>query len=845
MRVWCCPYFFREIEAVVAGSMELSELQVETHAFSCQQNFQEGQGTPASLFSGQPEGFDAIIGGACLGNQNSGDENLAHVIVPETRLCFHLVAPAALVDSLIAEGAYLITPGWLPDWRQYVMEWGFDRDTAGEFFRETTKKLTLLDTGIYKDSLAELSAMGEYLNLPVQSIPVGLDMLRLSLEHLVMKLRQNRKFLPPPDQFFADHLMVIDLMNVLLISNSEKEAIDHIKDLFSLLFAPGRLVYTPAGHEPESSAIEPGKKFAWTKSGQGFVIPLEYKGGRLGILEMDDLTFVEYKERYLALALPLTEVCSMAISNARIQEARQASEQALRRIARIVESSDDAIIGKSLEGIIVSWNRGAKRIYGYGENEVLGKHISFLTPQDQPDEMPRMLEKIKAGQPVGQIETIWVTQKGELLNVSLQVSPIHDDHKRIVGASSIARDITAEKQRIEQEKRSLEAQLQQSQKLESVGRLAGGVAHDFNNMLAVIIGYSNFGLEDTPKDSDMHQNLEEILQAAERAKGLTRQLLAFARKQVLEMSSLSLNKVITDFGKMIQRLIGEDITIKMMLEDDIPQIDADSGMMEQILLNLSVNARDAMPDGGTLTIETRRVTLDQDHAAKKLDVKPGNYLMLSVADTGKGMDGKTRQMIFEPFFTTKGPGKGTGLGLSTVYGIVRQHQGTIWVYSEPGHGTVFKIYFPVSRTSEATGGKKVEAEPLPARGETILVVEDEERIRKVVCTALTRLGYFVLPSGSPAEAREIEKQHQGIIHLMLTDVVMPGMNGKELYKILRPSRPEMKVLFMSGYTENVIAERGVLKEGINFIQKPFSIKELALKLGSVLSQKTETDGINP
>nr|NJM01601.1 PAS domain S-box protein [Desulfobacula sp.] len=810
----------------------------------CRQNFQEGQGTPASLISGQPRGFDAIIGGGCLEHQNSGDENQAHVIIPETRLCFHLVAPAALVDSLIAEGAYLTTPGWLSDWRQYVTDWGFDQETARQFFRETTKKLILLDTGVYKDCLAELSAMGEYLNLPVQSIPVGLDMLRLSLEHLVVKLQQNRKFLPPPDHFFADHLMVIDLMNILLVSNSEKDAIDHIKDLFSLLFAPGRIVYTPAGHGLEYPALKPGEKFAWTRSGQGFVIPLEYKGGCLGILEIDDLAFAEYKERYLALALPLTEVCSAAISNARVQEARQASEQALQRIARIVESSDDAIIGKNLDGIIVSWNRGAKQVYGYEENEVLGKHISFLTPQDQPDEMPRVLEKIKAGQPGGRIETTWVTKNGSLLNVSLQVSPIRDADERIVGVSSIARDITAEKQRVEQEKRSLEAQLQQSQKLESVGRLAGGVAHDFNNMLAVIIGYSNFGLEDSPKDSDMHQNLEEILQAAERAKGLTRQLLAFARKQVLEMSSLSLNTVIKDFGKMIQRLIGEDITIKMMLEDGIPQIDADSGMMEQILLNLSVNARDAMPDGGTLTLETMRVTLDEDHAAKKLDVKPGNYLMLSVADTGKGMDEKTRQMIFEPFFTTKGPGKGTGLGLSTVYGIVRQHQGTIWVYSEPSHGTIFKIYFPVSRMGETTGKKRVEAEPAPAGGETILVVEDERKIRMVVCTALTRLGYSVLPSGSPAEAREIEKQHQGIIHLMLTDVVMPGMNGKELYEALRPSRPAMRALFMSGYTENVIAERGILKEGINFIQKPFSIKELALKMGSVLSQKNETDGIN-
>lgn len=844
MKLWCCPYFLQEIEAVVAGSRELSGLRVETHAFSCRQNFRKDRETQASLFPNQAKGVDVIIGGGCLGALPPTSENQADIIIPATRICFHLVAPATLVDGLIAGGAYLMTPGRLLNWRQHIKDWGFDQKTAGQFFRETTRELILFNTGIDTHCLDELSAMGEYLELPVQSISVGLDMLRLSLEHLVMKLRQNQKPLPPPDQFFTDQLMVIDLMNVLIDSNSEKEAIDHIKDLFNLLFAPGRLNYIPAGNEAEFPVLKAGDKFAWTASGRGFVIPLGYKGAGLGILQIDNLAFPEYKERYLTLALPLTEVCSMAIFNARIREARQTSETALQRMARIVASSDDAIIGKSLEGIIVSWNQGAGRIYGYDESEVLGKHISFLTPQDQPDEMPRMLDKIKAGQSVGQAETIWVTKDGKLLNVSLQVSPIRDDNKRIVGASSIARDITAEKQKLEKEKRSLEAQLQQSQKLESVGRLAGGVAHDLNNMLAIIIGYSNFGVDDTPAGSALQKDLEEILQAAERAKGLTRQLLAFARKQVLEMSNLSINTVITDFGKMIKRLIGEDITIKMVLGESLPHINADSGMMEQILLNLAVNARDAMPDGGILTIETGMAILDLEHTAEKLDVKPGEYLMLTIADTGCGMDEKTRQMIFEPFFTTKGPGKGTGLGLSTVYGIIKQHGGTIWVYSEPGQGTVFKIYFPVSGTKEPVGKKKSEADPLPPGGETILVVEDEERIRLLICSALTRLGYSVLLSGSPPEAQAIEKNHKGVIHLMLTDVVMPGMNGKILFETITHARPEMKVLFMSGYTENVIAERGVLKEGVNFIQKPFSIKELALKLGSILSQKDE-NAIHP
>lgn len=817
---------------MVRDSRELSGFKIETHAFSCQQNFQKGEG----ILALGPRGVDVIIGGGCLCEDNSTYENEANPFLLVPQLCFYLVAPMALVDNLIAEGAYLMTPGWLLNWRQQISDWGFDQETARQFFQETTRKLTLLDTGIDKNCLAELSAMGDYLGLPIQSIPVGLDILRLSLERLVMELRQKRSVLPPPDHFFTDHLMLIDLMNVLMASNNEKDAISHIEELFNLLFAPGSLCYiSPDNSDPEHFASKPEDRFVWTESGCGFVITLEHNSVYLGMLEVDDLTFAEYKDRYLALALPLARVCSMAILNARNKEEQQKSEQALRRMRHIVESSDDAIIGKSLEGIIVSWNKGARRIYAYDENEVIGKHISFLTPQDQPDEISRILEKIKTGQSVDQVETVWSTKDGKLLDVSLQVSPICDDSGRVVGASSIARDITAEKNRVKQEMRYLEEQLHQSQKLESVGRLAGGVAHDFNNMLAVIIGYSQIGLDDTSPESEMHQNLEEIMQAAERAKRLTRQLLAFARKQVLEMSILNLNTVITDFSNMIKRLIGEDITIKIMLDDSIPKINADSGMMEQILLNLAVNARDAMPDGGTLIIETRVVYLDQDYVAVKLDVQPGDYLMLSVSDTGNGMDEKTRKMIFEPFFTTKNTGKGTGLGLSTVYGIVKQHGGSIWAYSELGHGTIFKIYFPISQVQDNIGNMQAETVPMVAVGKTILLVEDEEQLCMLICSALTRLGYSVLTARSPMEAQTIQKKHEGIIHLMLTDVVMPGMNGKMLYELIAHSRPAMKVLFMSGYTENVIAERGVLKEGINFIQKPFSTKELSLKISSILS----------
>ncbi len=830
----CCPYFQREVERVIADSGMMAGLKVETSPFSCIQYFRENKKALPDTSLQKNEIPQVIIGGGCLQGRELSAVKLSGHAVLAPRQCFYLVAPAALVDSLTGEGAYLMTPGWLSRWENHLSEWGFNQEIARLFFRESILALVLLDTGVDKESHLRLSAMGEYLGLPFRTIPVGLDMLRLTLENLFLGLIREKGAATSQDRYFADHFMVIDLMNGLLSSNSEAQALDRVKELFKQLFAPGRLVWTPRENLPEFPVT--GKNFAWTESGRGFVIGFRHQEQDLGTLELDDLAFVKYKERYLALALPLSKVCSLAIFNARAMEKRRNAQEAMRSAARIVSSSDDAIIGKTLDGVIVSWNQGAKKIYGYEKDDVIGKSIFFLMPPNRYDEMPRILEKIRSGQPADSFETVWKTRDGRLLNVSLQVSPILNDEGAVVGASSIARDITQEKIKIEKERASLNAQLQQSQKMESVGRLAGGVAHDFNNMLAIIMGFSDLILQDVPPGGEIRENLEEIQKAAERAKVLTRQLLAFARKQVLDMSHIGLNSVIRNFKRMIDRLIGEDIEVALVLADKMPLIKADPAMMEQILMNLAVNARDAMPDGGTLTFETRRLTLDHNDASTKLEVTPGDYVMLAVTDTGVGMNEETRQMIFEPFFTTKEINRGTGLGLSTVYGIVKQHGGSIWVYSEPGQGTVFKIYFPVSDQEKGMITKPVEEKIFPANGETILVVEDEKNLREFIRAALERVGYHVLCAGLPTQALNIAQHYEGPIHLMLTDVILPEMNGKLLFETLAPDRPGLKVVFMSGYTENIIARKGVLKEGIHFIQKPFSTKQLTGKLGAVLSQ---------
>jgi PAS domain S-box-containing protein len=389
--------------------------------------------------------------------------------------------------------------------------------------------------------------------------------------------------------------------------------------------------------------------------------------------------------------------------------------------------------------------------------------------------------------------------------------------------------------------REKEEQLRQSQKMEAVGQLAGGIAHDFNNLLTAITGYSELTLRRLQAEDPLYRNVTEIKKAGERAASLTRQLLAFSRKQVLQPKVLALNSIISEVEKMLSRLIGEDIELRTVLEPQLGSIKADPGQIEQVLLNLAVNARDAMPHGGKLTIETGNVYLDGEYAKQHIAVNPGHYVMLAVSDSGTGMDEKTQARIFEPFFTTKEAGKGTGLGLSTVYGIVKQSGGNIWVYSEVGRGTSFKVYLP--HVDEGAQEYKRSAEPEDAlQGtEMILLAEDEEMVRKLAREVLEMYGYKVLEAANGGAALLICERHQEPIDLLITDVIMPEMGGRELADRLSQLRPEMKVLYMSGYTDNAIVHQGVLDEGANFIQKPFSPQTLASKVREVLGETKRDD----
>jgi nitrogen-specific signal transduction histidine kinase/CheY-like chemotaxis protein len=397
------------------------------------------------------------------------------------------------------------------------------------------------------------------------------------------------------------------------------------------------------------------------------------------------------------------------------------------------------------------------------------------------------------------------------------------------------RDITEQKL-AEERMESLQEQLRQSQKMEAIGRLAGGIAHDFNNLLTIIKGYSQLSLIELKEDSVIKRNIAHIHTATDRAADLVRQLLAFSRRQILEMKVLDLNTILINLHNMLHRLIGEDIELVTLLAEDLGRVKTDLGWIEQAIMNLVVNARDAMPSGGKLTIETGNVELDEAYVGGRVGVNPGRYVMLSVSDTGVGMTPEVTERLFEPFFSTKDKDKGTGLGLSTVYGIVKQSGGDIWVYSEPGKGSTFKIYLPrVDEPLEEQREKPLD-DMLLRGSETILLVEDEEEVRKLAVRVLERQGYKVLAARNGDEALLICEQQKGPIHLLLTDVVMPGMNGHEVAKRLESLHPETKVLYMSGYTDNAIVLHGVLVKGVHYIQKPFTVDALTKKVREVLEK---------
>ncbi len=535
----------------------------------------------------------------------------------------------------------------------------------------------------------------------------------------------------------------------------------------------------------------------------------------------------EYRRAIIHLALFVFVAGLICSFNAALRSAQEGLRRSEINFRSLVTHAPYGVCRCDSAGILLDVNPALVAMLGYPSGaELVGSNLANLYADSQ--QWFGLADYLRSLQKFHGLNADWTRRDRTIISVRLSGRAFRNEASTIF-FELFAEDVT--------ERRALEQQLRQAQKMEAVGRLAGGIAHDFNNLLMVISGYSEFLLERVGADSTLRGHAQEIANAAERATSLTRQLLAFSRKQMLAPKIVDLNSVVTENVKMLTRLIGEDIDLVMVPGPDIGAVKADPGQIEQVIMNLAVNARDAMPHGGKLTIETANVTLDANYARFHAPVKPGDYVMLAISDTGMGMDADTQAHIFEPFYTTKGL-KGTGLGLSTVYGIVKQSEGYIWLYSEAGKGTSFKIYLPrFSATGEALASQPALAadadQPSPGH-ETILLVEDEENLRRLARQSLETQGYRVIDAPDGASAIKISQAHKGPIHLLLTDVIMPGMNGRELANQLSPTRPEMRVLYMSGYTENHIGHNGTLDEGITLLQKPFTLPALKAKVREAL-----------
>jgi two-component system cell cycle sensor histidine kinase/response regulator CckA len=520
-------------------------------------------------------------------------------------------------------------------------------------------------------------------------------------------------------------------------------------------------------------------------------------------------------------------------------------------LAAVMALSLDAIVTKTRQGVITGWNAFAADLYGYQPEEILGRDATVLLPPGWESEEADLLQRVGAGERIAPYNTNRVRKDGTIITVLMSMSATVGEDGQLTGVFSTSRLPTgtsagAESQVPQEDRERLRAQLEQAQRLEGLGQLAGGVAHDFNNLIGVILNYAAFVGEEIdtasargagPQWKAASDDVGQIRRAAERAAGLTRQLLSFARREVIQPQVVNINDLLTNMASILRRTLGADLELVTDLAENLPSILVDPGQIDQMILNLAVNARDAMPNGGSLTITTDSLTVDRAYAAEWSSVLPGHYVRVAIADTGTGMPPEVIKHAFEPFFTTKNKGEGSGLGLATVYGAVTQAEGHVRITSKAGRGTTFTVLLPVTTNSAAQAAQISPSRYVPA-GQTVLVVEDEEALREVTRRLLSRQGYTVITAGNGAEAIIEAGRHQGAIDLLLTDVIMPQMLGKEAAEKIGHTRPDIRVLYMSGYAQPILASQGRLDPNVTLLDKPFTERELLDKVHAVLTPQT-------
>jgi len=614
---------------------------------------------------------------------------------------------------------------------------------------------------------------------------------------------------------------------------------------------------TPNGCGPAGVAIKTGKtavcknvltdpryaswRDAAIKHGYASAIALPLKKRRtFGVLNIYAADINAFSDEEIELLERLGNNLAYGIAAFRLQKEKMLAEGALQQktaqFEAIFKAMPDAVIFTDAHSRIVLANPAVGSVFGISQADLYGSHIKLLfSDEEDYQKQGEQHFNLNSGKRIKPNEINFRRLDNTVFPGDTVTVEVKDYEENELGFLVIIRDITKRKA-AEIQQQNLQTQLIQAQKMESVGRLAGGIAHDFNNILTVIQSYCSLALEELPDGSTVKADLNIVRDSAKKASILTRQLLAFSRKQLLEIKVTNLSELVTNMAKMLTRMLGEDIKLKLETSKSLKNVFADPGQIEQVLMNLAVNARDAMFDGGSLTIETSNIQIDPDAAHNYFGLVPGSYVMLSVSDSGEGMPLDVQKKIFEPFFTTKQLGKGTGLGLSTVYGIIKQHGGYIYVFSELGQGTTFKIFLPVAEGKPEKIEQQV-SQDKPKGSETLLVVEDDKSIRLLISKMLEQLGYKLLVASSGEEALDISASYEGDIDLLLTDVIMPGMNGRVMADRLQALRPAIKVIYMSGYTDDAIAHHGVRDPSVIFIQKPLTPHKLSNKIRVVLDAK--------